>query len=190
MNTNLIIESLTESQRVHERLLDSVDSIEQAAGIIVNCLKNGGKVLVCGNGGSAADAIHFSAELSGKFEKNRRPLPAIALNENVSAITAIANDFGYDEVFSRQIVAIGKRGDVLILISTSGRSENIYRAALLQSTWLGKKVILLTGGILAGLADLCDIVISVPSFRTARIQEAHITILHCIAEIVDKEFSE
>lgn len=158
--------------------------LNAAANCLIHCFEQGHKVLVIGNGGSAADAQHIAAEFTGRFLKERRPLPAIALTTNTSSLTAIANDHGYDKVFLRGLDAFGQVGDVLIGISTSGKSPNIV-LAIQRAQQLGLTTIGLTGqdgGDLPGLADIC---IRVPSRSTPRIQEMHITLIHILCGIVE-----
>ena len=154
--------------------------------MIINTLRDGGKVLICGNGGSAADAQHIAGELLGKFYMIRRALPAIALNTNTSVITAIGNDTSFDEIFSRQVEALGTEKDVLIAISTSGNSRNVIKA-IEKAKEKGMKVIGLTGRSGGMMRNICDVLINVPSQDTPRVQESHITIGHIICEIVEKE---
>jgi phosphoheptose isomerase len=146
----------------------------------------GRKVLLFGNGGSAADAQHIAAELTGRYTLDRRPLPGIALTTDTSALTAIANDYGYDAVFERQLRALGQEGDVAIAITTSGRSESILRAVR-AARELGIKVVGLTGAAGQAFVDLCDAGIAVPTRETSRIQELHITVGHLLCAIVDAE---
>lgn len=168
-------------------LMDSEGAnIEKAAKSIIASLQAGGKVMIFGNGGSAADSQHMAAELVGRFKKDRRALPAIALTTNTSTLTAIANDYGYHVVFSRQIEALGKSGDVAIGISTSGNSKNILQA-LKKAGEMGIGTIGLTGSKGGSLAKACDIAIVVPSDDTPRIQEAHLLICHVLCELVEKE---
>lgn len=161
-------------------------SIEQSAKLLIDAFKKGKKLLACGNGGSAADAQHIAAELTGKFYKDREPLYAEALHVNTSYLTAVANDYSFEEVFSRLVKAKGREGDVLIAISTSGSSKNIIRAAQ-AARKIGMKVIGLTGETGGELKRYCDVCICVPSQDTPRIQEAHITIGHIICEIIEAE---
>jgi D-sedoheptulose 7-phosphate isomerase len=152
--------------------------------MICQTLTAGNKILICGNGGSAADAQHIAAELVGRYEQHRRPWPAIALTTDTSALTALSNDFGYEEVFSRQVEALANEGDLLIAISTSGKSPSIIRAVE-KAKELGCRTLGLggcDGGLLAGL---CDQTLIVDCSRTSRIQEAHITIGHLWCEMVD-----
>src|SRR5882757_9244193 len=153
---------------------DTVD-IGRACELVVSSLRAGGKLLLFGNGGSAADAQHLAAELVGRLTVNRAPLAAIALTVDTSAITAIANDFGFDHVFDRQVRALGRPGDVAFAISTSGKSESILRAVR-SAKEIGMKVVGLTGGAGAEFAKMCDAAVIVPTRETARIQELHITV--------------
>jgi len=161
------------------------EKIESAAKAILKSLASGGKVLIFGNGGSAADSQHFAAELVGRFKKERAPLAAIALTVNTSALTAIANDYGYDVVFARQIEALGKKGDIAIGLSTSGNSKNVIEA-LRKARKLGMATIGLLGRDGGKIKNECDIAIVVPSNDTPRTQEAHITIIHILCEIIDE----
>lgn len=153
--------------------------------VIISALNNGNKVIFCGNGGSAADAQHLTAEFTGRFFLERRPLPAIALNTNVSAITAIGNDYGYDEIFLRQTQALAQPGDVLVGISTSGNSKNIVKAFDYASS-IGVTTVAFTGKSGGKMREIVDILINVPSDCTPRVQEAHITIGHIMCEIVEQ----
>ena len=152
--------------------------------MLCQTLSSGKKILICGNGGSAADAQHIAAELVGRYEKERPSWPAIALTTDTSALTALSNDFGYEEVFSRQVAGLANKGDLLIAISTSGKSPNVLKAAN-KARELGCRVIGLTGETDEPLRSLCDICVSIPSGRTSRVQEAHITIGHLWCEMVD-----
>lgn len=180
----LFLSGLDEHREVFGRLAALSTVIEQAAGLIQTTLSRGGKLLLCGNGGSAADSQHIAAELTGRFVKDRRPLAAVALSTDTSALTSIANDYSFDEVFSRQVMALGQRGDCLLGLSTSGNSRNVIRAAdAARST--GIQVIGLLGRDGGALRALCDIAIVVPSTTTARIQEAHIFIGHTLCAMVE-----
>lgn len=182
---SLLIGSLAEHLAAVQGLLDSkLNEIEQTGRLICDALAAGNKILLCGNGGSAADAQHIAAELVGRYEKPRRAFPAIALTTDTSALTALSNDYGYEDVFSRQVQALAVAGDVLIAISTSGKSPNVIKAAELART-LGCKVIGLTGVSGEPLTAACDLAIVVPATRTSRVQEAHITIGHLWCEMVD-----
>ena len=182
----LLARSLREHLKAIEALLESrLDDIDAAGWIIWEALKAGNKILLCGNGGSAADAQHIAAELVGRYEQQRRAFPAISLTTDTSSLTALSNDYGYDEVFARQVEALAVAGDVLIAISTSGKSPNILKAAD-QARALGCRTIGLTGCSGEPLAAHCDLAVVVPSNRTSRVQEAHITIGHLWCEMVDQ----
>jgi D-sedoheptulose 7-phosphate isomerase len=183
--SNLLRTSLREHLEAIQSLLDSkLDEIEQAGLLIFKTLRDGNKVLICGNGGSAADAQHIAAEFLGRYEQERRSFPAIALTTDTSALTALSNDYGYEQVFARQVQGLAVAGDLLIAISTSGKSPNVIRAAE-EAKGRGCKVIGLTGCNGEPLATHCDIAIVVPASRTSRVQEAHITIGHLWCEMVD-----
>jgi D-sedoheptulose 7-phosphate isomerase len=158
--------------------------MEKAGKLLVGCLKNGGKILTCGNGGSLCDAMHFAEELTGRFHDNRKPLPALAISDP-SHITCVANDLGFDQIFSRMVEALGKPGDVLLGITTSGKSPDVIRA-FEAARALGMKTIGLTGMNGGVLADLCDVVIPVPfSGYSDRIQEIHTMILHGLVHYIE-----
>jgi len=162
-------------------------AIEQAGNIMVECLKSGGKILSCGNGGSAGDAQHFSAELLNRFEMERPGLAAVALTTDSSTLTSIANDYAYEDIFGKQVLALGQEGDVLLAISTSGNSPNVVRA-ITAAHKRGMHVVALTGGSGGEMANLYqdnDVEIRVPSDRTARIQEVHLVIIHCLCDLID-----
>lgn len=164
-------------------LIDVEKEIELATKLIASSLKNEGKILFCGNGGSASDSNHLAAEFISKFKKERKSLPAISLSANNSIITAIANDYSFDDVFKRQLEGLGKRDDVLYAITTSGKSKNVIEA-IKKAKQLGIKTILLTG---KNKTDLkCDVEINAPSDVTAEIQEMHIAIGHIICESLEK----
>ena len=161
--------------------------IHLAGDAMVQCLLNGGKILSCGNGGSAGDAQHFSAELLNRFERERPGLPALALTTDGSTLTAIANDYNYSEVFSKQVTALGQKGDVLLAISTSGNSVNVMEAVKAGHD-REMTIVALTGnqgGAAAELLNQQDIEIRVPSDRTARIQEVHLVVIHCLCDFID-----
>jgi len=164
------------------------EDIVKASELIVQTLKNGNKVLLCGNGGSAADAQHIAAELTGRYKTERRGLPGIALTTDTSALTAIGNDYGHDKVFSRQVEALASKGDILIGISTSGNSENVINA-LKVAKELGCSSIGLSGRDGGAMNEICDINLIVPSDNTPRIQEIHILVGHTICQIVDNELT-
>jgi len=187
---SLLTNALQEHLATFEKLLQSsVEDIERSGRLICDALTNGKKILICGNGGSAADAQHIAAELIGYYESQRRSWPAIALTTDTSALTAVSNDLGFEHVFARQVAGLAQPGDVLIAITTSGKSKNVLRA-LEQAKESGCKAIVLTGGLTGAsaeaLATLCDIVVAVPATRTSRVQEAHITIGHLWCEMVDQ----
>lgn len=163
------------------------EPLARASERMAQCLMNEGKILACGNGGSAADAQHFSAELLNRFEMERPPLAAIALSTDTSTLTSIANDYHYNEVFSKQVRALGRSGDLLLAISTSGNSPNVIEA-IHAARDRGMGVIALTGkqgGKMAGLLGPNDVHICVPADRTARIQEVHLLSLHCMCDAID-----
>ena len=177
-------DSISAKQRAVEELAGPIST---AIEVMVNALTNGSKILACGNGGSAADCQHFAAELVGRFERERPGLAAIALTTDSSALTAIGNDYSYDEVFSKQVAAIGQSGDILLAISTSGNSRNVIRAIEMAKE-RDMHVIALTGkggGKMTGLLDENDVHICVPADRTARIQEVHLLSIHCICDGID-----
>lgn len=168
-----------------ERMLPQ--QVARAVVAMTDCLRTGGKIMACGNGGSAADAQHFAAELIGRFERERPELAAIALTTDTSILTAVGNDYGYDEIFSKQVRGLGKKSDILIGISTSGNSKNVVKAIEIAKK-MGIKIIALTGnggGKIASLLDADDIHLCAPSNRTARIQETHLVLLHALCDGVD-----
>jgi D-sedoheptulose 7-phosphate isomerase len=184
----MITEQLKEHLQTVEKVIDNlVPHIEQACGMINKTILQGGKVLIAGNGGSAADAQHIAAELSGRFLKDRKGLPGIALTTDTSAITSIANDYGYAYVFSRQVEALGRPGDLFIGISTSGNSEGILNA-FTAAKEAGCATLGLSGRDGGKMNELCDLNIVIPSNITARIQEMHITIGHILCKSVDDLF--
>lgn len=162
-----------------------VHEIERAAAVLAQAIRRGGRLLLCGNGGSAADAQHLAAELVGRFLVDRRALPAVALTTDSSALTCIGNDYGFAHVFERQVQALGQAGDVLLALSTSGRSENV-RLALAAARQQGMITIGLLGGNGGPCAALCSVPIIVPSTSTARVQEAHGLIGHYLCEVVER----
>ena len=191
MNTNLsrIQQTIEDSIAVKQLILNDkalLNRIEEAYVICVNSLKLGGKIWLAGNGGSAADAQHLAAELSGRFYLDRNSLPAEALHVNGSFITAVANDYGFDKVYARMLQGCAHKGDVLFAISTSGNSANILEAVDMAKS-LGMHVIALTGETGGKLRERCDILLNVPSHDTPRIQESHIMIGHIICEHIEKE---
>jgi D-sedoheptulose 7-phosphate isomerase len=180
-----VAQAFADSIELHRAVASGdLSPVVQAARVVVAALTNGGKLLVCGNGGSASDAQHVAAELVGRFERQRRALPALALTVDTSVLTSIANDFSYEQVFARQLEAIGGPHDVLLAISTSGRSVNVVRA-IERAKSLGLKSIALTAGDGGVIGSLVDVHINVPSRATARAQEVHRTILHAMCELVE-----
>ncbi len=177
---------LLESIQVKEELLrTSIGKIIEITDIVIDCLKKNGKVILFGNGGSASDSQHIAAELVGRFKKDRTGLAAIALTTNTSILTALANDYGYEIVFAKQIEALGQKNDVAIGISTSGKAKNVV-LAIKQAKKMSLKTITLIGADGGELAKLADVSLVVPSSVTARIQEAHITIGHIVCELVEE----
>ena len=177
-------ESLSVKMLSMERL---TPDLAQATQVMVNSLKLGGKILACGNGGSAGDAQHFAAELVGRFERERMELGAIALTTDSSILTAIGNDYGFDEIFSKQVRAIGKKEDILLGISTSGNSPNVI-LAIKAAKKMGMRVVAFTGrggGKIKDLLEPEDVHLCVPSERTARIQETHLLLIHCLCDGID-----
>ncbi len=186
METDIVLKSFNEGMKAQERFFTkkNVSLVVQAAAMIADSFKAGGKLMLAGNGGSAADAQHVAAEFVNRFEIERPPLPALALTTDTSNITSIGNDYSFDQVFSKQVRALGREGDVLLAISTSGNSPNVAKAVEAASG-MGIKTIALTGkggGILAGKTDL---LLNVDARSTPRIQEVHITICHIICELID-----
>ena len=165
---------------------DLLRKLNMAIAICVESLQNGGKIWFAGNGGSAADAQHLAAELSGRFYLDRKSIPAEALHVNTSFMTAVANDYGYDQVFARLLEGCARKGDVLVAISTSGNSRNVVEAAKLALT-MGVSVVALTGAMGGTLRQCCDVLLNVPSINTPRIQECHILLGHILCEHIEKE---
>ena len=166
-----------------------IPDIQRAASAMVNSLLNEGKILCCGNGGSAGDSQHFTAELLNRFERERPPLPAIALSTNTSTLTAIANDYSFEEVFSKQLKALGRAGDVLLAISTSGNSANVLDAIKVAQE-REMVVVALTGnegGAMRPLLRKEDVEVCIPSSVTARIQEVHLLVIHCFCDLIDTQ---
>jgi D-sedoheptulose 7-phosphate isomerase len=184
---NRVLAHFRESVAVKQASETLAPQIEKAAQLILQSLLNDGKILSCGNGGSAADAQHFSGELLGRFERERPGLPAIALTTDSSTLTAIANDYQYEDVFAKQVRALGQSGDVLLAISTSGNSENVLRAVTTAHS-RGLKVVALVGrdgGTIAQSLTSGDVELRVPADRTCRIQEVHLLIIHCLCDLID-----
>ncbi|MBI4708561.1 MAG: D-sedoheptulose 7-phosphate isomerase [Candidatus Omnitrophica bacterium] len=181
---------LLESIQVKEELIrTSIGQIKEIADLLIESLKKGGKIILFGNGGSASDAQHIAAEFIGRFKKDRTALAAISLTVNTSVLTSLANDYGYEVVFSKQIEALGKKNDIVIGISTSGKAKNV-NFGLRQAKKMGLKSIAFTGCDGADAAKIADTAFIVPSLVTARIQEAHITVGHIICELVEQELCQ
>ena len=186
---------------IRQRFLDSIETkkkviedealvstIASTADAMAEVIANGGKILLCGNGGSASDALHIAGEIVGRFQKERKSWPAVVLNADVATLTAIANDYGYDNAFARQVEGFMTEKDLLIGITTSGNSENIYRA-ILKAKEIGGKTAVLTGRTGGKTAPIVDFPLVVPCDVTARIQESHITIGHIMCEIVEEKLA-
>jgi D-sedoheptulose 7-phosphate isomerase len=187
---DLVKTSLREGAELRRALVrDFSEVILEGTTLITTCLRNGGKVLFFGNGGSAADAQHMAAELVGRFVLERAGLPAIALTTDSSILTAVGNDYGFEQVFARQVQALGRSGDVAVAISTSGNSPNVLEGVK-EAKKRNLKTIALTGKNGGALAKQSDLAIRIPSTSTARIQECHIAIGHLFCELVDADFSE
>jgi D-sedoheptulose 7-phosphate isomerase len=188
MNTQRILAHFHESAELKIQSAAALSQpIAAAIDLMFGALSNGNKILACGNGGSAADCQHFAAELVGRFERERFPLPALALTTDTSIMTAVGNDYSYKEIFSKQVQAFGQAGDVLLAISTSGNSANVV-AAVEAALEREMRIVLLTGkdgGELARLLTDADVNICVPHTRTARIQEVHLVTIHCICDGID-----
>ena len=188
MNRSYESSVFSRSLQEHLECFSKISSIEKdilrSANTMLETLRSGGKILVCGNGGSAADAQHFAAEIVGRFYKNRKALPAIALSTDTSIITAVGNDFGFDCIFSRQVEALGNTNDILLLLSTSGNSHNLLNAVA-KGSEKGLGTIALLGKDGGDLMKCVDIPVIVPSFDTPRIQEVHGFIVHLWAEIIE-----
>ncbi|MCX5699887.1 MAG: D-sedoheptulose 7-phosphate isomerase [Candidatus Omnitrophica bacterium] len=181
---------LLESIQVKEEILrNQIGQIAQVAQLMIDCLKKDGKVIVFGNGGSASDSQHIAAELVGRFKKDRSALAAISLTTNTAILTSLANDYGYDVVFSRQVEALGNKNDVVLGISTSGKAKNVA-LGIKQAKKMGIKTVALSGGDGGDIVKLADVSLVVPSKITARIQEAHITIAHIICEMIEQELCQ
>ena len=186
---NLIKKRINKSIGVKQLLLQDKDLIKVTNNIVnlcVSTIKSNNKILFCGNGGSAADAQHIAAELSGRFYIDRKPLFAEALHVNSSFVTAVANDYGYSQIYSRMVESAGRKDDILLGISTSGNSENIINA-LKKAKEIGMFTIGFAGNDIGDMGDICDIIIRVPSSNTPRIQESHILIGHIICQLIEEK---
>lgn len=189
---NILIKAIKDSIETKKKILDDasiLNEIEQVGQVLISLFKAGNKLMLCGNGGSAADAQHIAAELSGRFNFDRAPLDAEALHVNTSFVTAVANDYSYEDVYPRMVQAKGQKGDALIAISTSGNSPNILKAAK-KAKELGLVVIGMTGSGGGKLKELCDYLVPVPSSTTPRIQESHIVIGHILCEMIENSLFE
>lgn len=187
-----MLDRLREHIAEHQRAVDALatdEALQQrlcaAARLTATALAAGGKVMLCGNGGSAADAQHFAAELTVRLERERKPLAAIALSTDTSAMTACANDYDYSQVFARSVAALGRQGDVLIALSTSGNSPNVLKAAR-AARELGIAVVAFTSSAGGAIADTCDLLINVPATRTMRVQELHEILLHAWCDLTEE----
>lgn len=185
--SELLARTLTAHQETLSAMPQMETQVQKAADMMIESLQAGGQVIVCGNGGSSSDAQHLVGELVGRFMTERRPLPAIALGGSEAALTAIANDYSYEQGYSRQVRAYARPNDIFIGITTSGNSGNILAAASAAKE-AGAKVIGMTGDAGGAMRDLCDVLLNVPSKQTPRIQEMHILLIHVLCEAVDHAF--
>lgn len=179
---------LQESAAIRLALVDDdilIHKVTELSDEIINCIAKGGKLAVCGNGGSATDAIHFSGEVVGRFQRERRPWPVISLNADISILTGIANDYGYEDVYARQVQAYLREGDILLGISTSGNSENVLRAVQMARK-MGVRTAALLGKDGGRIGGTVDIPVIVPNNVTARVQEVHITLIHILCELLEE----
>lgn len=191
-NIEIIKQRISDSIAVKQGLLENatlINTISTLADAIVECIHNGGKLVICGNGGSASDALHFAGEIVGRFVKERKAWPAVVLNADVATMTAIANDYGYEDVFARQAEGHVKAGDIFVGISTSGNSENVYRAQQMSKE-LGAKTACLVGKDGGEIGKEADFPIIVPCNVTARVQESHINIIHILCELAEAKLAE
>jgi D-sedoheptulose 7-phosphate isomerase len=180
------VQAFEAAAAAHRRAAPTLSApLAEAAALLGETLARGGKLLVCGNGGSAAESQHFASELTGRFQRERRGLPVIALTVDTSALTAIANDYGFERVFARQVEALGRPGDVLVAISTSGRSANVVQAADAARA-AGLAVVAVTGAEPGPLGDLATVTLAVPEPVTAHVQEVHLTLLHVLCDEIER----
>jgi len=187
MSPKSMKEIFEDAVRVKKNFLEKIPLVERLSRMFVDTLKAGNKILVCGNGGSASQAQHLSGELVGRYNRNRRSLPCVALTADTGVLTCIGNDYGYDEVFSRQIEALGQKGDLLLALTTSGNSANVINAVK-KAKEAGLQTASLLGKDGGKVNSICDLSIVVDSEDTARIQEVHITIIHAVCDVLDAEF--
>lgn len=186
---DLIESRISESIAVKQNLLTNeklLDTMVSLSGCVVECLRNGGKLILCGNGGSASDALHFAGEIIGRFQKERSPWPAVVLHADVASLTAIANDYSYEDAFAREAKAFTRPEDLLIGISTSGNSENVFRAIKVAND-VGAKTAAFLGKDGGKIKSIVDYAVVVPEKVTARVQESHITLIHILCELVENE---
>jgi len=188
MKSSLLSQNIAEHAVTMQSLMLLSDAVLEASRVLAGGLQGGGKLMLCGNGGSASDAQHFAAEMMGRFQKTRHPYAAIALTGDTSVLTCIANDYAFDQVFARQVQGLGRPGDVLIALSTSGQSANVIQAAI-QARQSGIFVLGLMGKGGGALKEHCDLALVVASNNTARIQEAHILLIHTLCELIEQELS-
>jgi D-sedoheptulose 7-phosphate isomerase len=185
-HADFVAHALAEAARLHGAAVSAAGPAAEAAGAMIAALRSGGRVFACGNGGSAADAQHFAAELVGRFERERAALGAIALTTDTSIVTAVANDYDFSRVFARQVEALGRPGDVLLGISTSGGSANVI-AAFAAAKAGGMTTVALTGRDGGAVGAAADIHVNVPAASTARVQEVHRTLLHAVCALIERE---
>lgn len=188
-NLEVICERINQSIEIKQNIVRDKEILYTISNVVeamVETIMNGGKILTCGNGGSASDALHMVGEIVGRFQKERKPWPAIALNADVATMTAISNDYGYDFIFERAVDAYMNSKDMIVGISTSGNSENVYRA-ILKAKKIGGKTIALLGKDGGKLKDSVDYPIVIPCDTTARVQEVHITIIHILCELLEEK---
>jgi len=181
---NLIKEQIEESIRINREIIKQSTVIEKIANSIISSFKKNGKVFICGNGGSASDSQHIAAEFINKFRFDRTPLPAISLTSDTSVLTSISNDYDFENIFERQIKALGRENDILIALTTSGKSKNVINAVRMAKK-IGMRTIVFTGD--QGIQEKTDICLKIPSKETPRVQEAHILTLHIICDIVERK---
>jgi D-sedoheptulose 7-phosphate isomerase len=185
-NSELLRKALADHQSVMTQLESLLPEIDRIGQMMRACLQRGNKILLMGNGGSAADSQHIAAEIVGRYKRERRGLPAIALTTDTSILTAVGNDYGFDQVFSRQVEALCDPEDVVVGISTSGNSANVVKAIEVAKQ-IGAITVLLSGGSGGKLAEMCDYKLVMPAKETARVQEAHLFVAHSLCEIMDAE---